>query len=79
MSKDVLCRLEPYEGKLSSTVLRGASSLVTDLWAGNGPRLLDHVRRSLGAMSFPKFHKKKTYVLIRRKSYGIEDIWSKFV
>ena len=41
MSKDVLFRLEPYDGKLSSTVLRGASSLVTDLWAGNGPRLLD--------------------------------------
>jgi integrase/recombinase XerD len=34
-------RLEPYDGKLSRTVLRGASSLVTDLWAGNGPRLLD--------------------------------------
>lgn len=41
MSKDVLFRLEPYDGKLSRTVLRGASSLVTDLWAGNGPRLLD--------------------------------------
>jgi hypothetical protein len=41
MSKDVLFRLEPYDWKLSSTVLRGARSLVTDLWAGNGPRLLD--------------------------------------
>jgi hypothetical protein len=36
-------RLEPYDGKLSRTVLRGASSLVTDLWAGNGPRLLDNI------------------------------------
>jgi hypothetical protein len=45
MSKDVLFRLEPYDWKLSSTVLRGARSLVTDLWAGNGPRLLDRSLR----------------------------------
>jgi hypothetical protein len=45
MLKDVLFRLEPYDWKLSSTVLRGASSLVTDLWAGNGPRLLDREDR----------------------------------
>jgi hypothetical protein len=32
-------RLEPYERKLSSPVLRGACGLVTVLWAGNGPRL----------------------------------------
>ena len=31
--------LEPYDGKLSRTVLRGACGLVTVLWAGNGPRL----------------------------------------
>jgi hypothetical protein len=43
MSKDVLFRLEPYDGKLSCTVLRGASSLVTGLRAGNGPRLLDRL------------------------------------
>ena len=32
-------RLEPYDGKLSRTVLRGACGRVTVLWAGNGPRL----------------------------------------
>ena len=32
-------RLEPYDGKLSRTVLRGARGLVTVLWAGNGPHL----------------------------------------
>jgi hypothetical protein len=41
MSKDVLSGLEPYDGKLSRTVLRGVSSPVTGFWAGNGPRLLD--------------------------------------
>jgi len=29
MSKDVLFRLEPYDGKLSRTVLRGVCNLVT--------------------------------------------------
>src|SRR5919108_4754925 len=33
--------LEPYDGKLSCTVLRGACGLVTVLRAGNGPRLPD--------------------------------------
>ena len=51
MSKDVLSRLEPYDGKLSRTVLRGASSLVTDLWAGNGPRLLDRGDRTQRSMN----------------------------
>jgi len=32
-------RLEPYDAKVSRTVLRGARELVTVLWAGNGPRL----------------------------------------
>ena len=31
--------LEPYVGKLTCTVLRGACRLVTVLWAGNSPRL----------------------------------------
>jgi hypothetical protein len=33
--------LEPYDWKLSCTVLRGACGLVTVLRAGNGPRLPD--------------------------------------
>jgi hypothetical protein len=64
MSKDVLFRLEPYDGKLSSTVLRGASSLVTSLWAGNGPRLLD---RSGFATFFDSASlRRKTSVTIKR-------------
>jgi len=40
-------RLEPYDGKLSRTVLRGARGLVTVLWAGNGPRLPGVAQRHL--------------------------------
>lgn len=47
-------RLEPYDGKLSRTVLRGAWGLVTVLWAGNGPRLpgrpFSRNRASIGAV-----------------------------
>ena len=41
VSRDALLRLEPYDAKVSRTVLRGACGLVTVLWAGNGPRLPD--------------------------------------
>jgi len=34
--------LEPYVGKLTCTVLRGACRLVTVLWAGNSPLLTRH-------------------------------------
>ena len=39
--QDALFRLEPYVGKRTCAVLRGARSLVTGLWGGNATRLLD--------------------------------------
>jgi hypothetical protein len=39
--------LEPYDWKLSCTVLRGACGLVTVLRAGNGPRLPDRLSRGI--------------------------------
>ncbi len=42
VSQKALERLEPYVGKLTSTVLRGARELVTVLWDGNIPRLPDY-------------------------------------
>ncbi len=48
-------RLEPYVGKLTSTVLRGARELVTVLWDGNNPRLLDCMQAKADIKKLAKF------------------------
>ncbi len=47
-------RLEPYVGKLTSTVLRGARGLVTVLWDGNIPRLPDDAAYTLCSCNINK-------------------------
>jgi len=37
------------------------------------PSATSFIRKTLGVMSFPKILGKKTYSLIRRNRYGIED------